>query len=1014
MTFTVPPPSDATQRSTGRLLGPKALARALRDLFGIEVAQQRVLGGETDQNVRVDTTEGTTWFARITAAPGDEIDWQNQLLQHLAETVPEVPAPRLRPTLDGRLVGTIVDDAGAELALRVMTWLPGRTLAEVSHHPAALLRRLGTVAGRIGASLASMPAHEAGTHDWDLRRVTEVVTAALPAVEDPTNVANIRTALAWYARISDDLADLPHSVVHHDLNDANILIDVDAAGELQISGVVDVGDALHSARVTEVAIAAAYAMVRKTDPLAAATEVVAGFHEVVALTGRELAAVYPLALARLCMNAATWSLRVRNSGTEYGRSRMRYTWPTIARLMQVHPAVAEERFRIACGLPAAGGVAELAELVARATPRDRPWADAVELDVRPDSDLFDDLDWTRPADLTARIAATGNGRVRHLPHLRASLLRAAPRRPGLDDPSTVQLGTGVLLPAGTSVAVPVTGVIERSAQPLVVRHRADGLAFRTTWWGISDSPAAGTVLEVGDHLGVVADPERADPDHQDAALLTSGVGIGGIQVVVVADADLATRLPRFIRPGERAEWQRLAPDPAPLLGLSADAAAQPTIDSVLAARRRHIASSQRNYYREPMNLVRGRDVWFYDEDAHAYLDSLNNVTHVGHAEPRVNAAATRQMRKLNTNSRFVYPQIASYTEKLVATLPDALEVVFLVCTGSEANDLALRIARQVTGRTHVVNIDGAYHGNTGWVTGVSPNRYKGPGGDGAPPTTHEVTTPDRYRGRFGYDDPDAGREYAALAKSVIDRIAGDGRAPAAFIAESLMGSAGNIVHPQGYLAGTFAAARAVGALCIADEVQVGVGRLGPWWGFELQGVVPDIVTMGKPLGNGHPLAAVVTTRAIADAFDTGMKYFNTFGGNPVSCAIGEAVLDVVDSDGLRANAVDIGMYFAAQLRQLQDRQPLIGDVRSEGLYLGVELVRDRATKEPAKDEAFAVTELTKERGVVVFPNGVHDNVLKIKPPMTFRRDHVDRYVETLDDVLTILDSISRDRGQERS
>lgn len=401
-----------------------------------------------------------------------------------------------------------------------------------------------------------------------------------------------------------------------------------------------------------------------------------------------------------------------------------------------------------------------------------------------------------------------------------------------------------------------------------------------------------------------------------------------------------------------------------------------------------------------MSLARGRDVWFYDEDALSYLDSLNNVTHVGHAEPRVTAAAARQMRKLNTNSRFVYPQITEFAAKLTATLPDPLEVVFLVCSGSEANDLALRIARQVTGRLDVVNIDGAYHGNTGWVTGISPNRYKGAGGLGAPPTTHEVPIPDRYRGRYGYDDDDAGAHYAHAAKLVIDEIVAADRSPAAFIAESLMGSAGNIVHPPGYLSGVFAAARAAGALCISDEVQVGVGRLGPWWGFELQGVVPDIVTMGKPLGNGHPLAALVTTREIADAFDTGMKYFNTFGGNPVSCAIGSTVLDIVERDGLRGRAVEVGGYFADQLRRLATRQPLVGDVRAEGLYLGVELVVDRDTKQPARQEALAVTEIAKERGVVVFPNGASDNVLKIKPPMTFDSTHVDLYVEVLDQTLT--------------
>jgi 4-aminobutyrate aminotransferase-like enzyme len=393
---------------------------------------------------------------------------------------------------------------------------------------------------------------------------------------------------------------------------------------------------------------------------------------------------------------------------------------------------------------------------------------------------------------------------------------------------------------------------------------------------------------------------------------------------------------------------------------------------------------------------------------------LNNVTHVGHAEPRIVAAAHRQMAKLNTNSRFLYEQIATYAENLVATLPDPLDVVFLVCSGSEANDLALRIARQVTGREDVVNIDGAYHGNTGAVTAISPNRYKGPGGQGAPETTHEVTIPDRYRGPFGYVDADAGTKYAADVRTVVDNLVATGRPPAAFIAESLMGSAGNIILPDGYLASAFAAARASGAVCISDEVQVGVGRLGPFWGFELQGVVPDIVTMGKPLGNGHPVAAVVTTREIADAFDTGMRYFNTFGGNPVSCAIGQTVLQIVQDDHLQEHAFEVGRYFLASLHELQRQHSLIGDVRGQGLYLGIELVTDQTTKQPAPAAAFQVSELMKDRGVLVYPNGVHNNVLKIKPPMTFSRDHVDIFTDALHDVLALPGlQAARDEGCTR-
>jgi 4-aminobutyrate aminotransferase-like enzyme len=307
------------------------------------------------------------------------------------------------------------------------------------------------------------------------------------------------------------------------------------------------------------------------------------------------------------------------------------------------------------------------------------------------------------------------------------------------------------------------------------------------------------------------------------------------------------------------------------------------------------------------------------------------------------------------------------------------------------------MARQVTGRRDVLVVDGAYHGNTSVLTGLSPNRYKGPGGTGPDPTTHEVEQPNRYRGPHGYDDPRAGHAYAESVRRVVDRLT---TPPAAFIAESVMGTAGSIFYPDGYLAEAFTAVRAAGGLCVADEVQVGFGRLGDvFWGFESQGVVPDIVTMGKPMGNGHPMAAVVTTREIADAFDAGMKYFNTFGGNPVSCAIGAAVLDEIEAEGLRRHAAETGRHFRHALDELAGRHELIGDVRGHGMYLGVELVRDRESKEPATEEALHVSELMKDEGVLVYPTGSANNVLKIKPPLTFTATDADLFTSVLDDVL---------------
>ena len=402
-------------------------------------------------------------------------------------------------------------------------------------------------------------------------------------------------------------------------------------------------------------------------------------------------------------------------------------------------------------------------------------------------------------------------------------------------------------------------------------------------------------------------------------------------------------------------------------------------------------------YDEPLQIVRGYMQYLYDDDGRAYLDAVNNVPHVGHCHPRVVRAGQRQMALLNTNTRYRHPLRDAYTARLLARFPDPLNVVYFVCTGSEANELALRLARAYTGRRDVLVLDGAYHGNTGELVNISPYKFNGPGGQGAPEYVHVLPLPDPYRGPYKGYGRETGRRYAA---HVQERIAQMPHPPAAFIAESLPGCGGQIVLPDGYLAHAYARARAAGAVCIADEVQVGFGRVGShWWGFETQGVVPDIVTLGKPMGNGHPVAAVVTTREIAQSFANGMEYFNTYGGNPVSCAIGLAVLDVIEEEKLRENALAVGNHLLAGLRRLQEKHPLIGDARGRGLYIGVELVRDRETLEPADTEAHAIVNGMKERGILLSTDGPLHNVLKIKPPLVFTRENADFLVATLDEVL---------------
>jgi len=988
-------------RRSQPLDGDEVLA-LVESRFGLSVADPVTLGGEFDQNLRVTDGAGRHYLVKISAvvdSEGATATWHESILQHLADTAPELPLPRLIPAIDNELHVITATTKGDKM-IRLLSWLTGAPLAEEEQHSEALLTELGQVAGRISRALASMPEPAAPiTHDWDMRLARAVIDRGIDAVRNPTHRADIDEVMAWFDTVAPLLAGLPRGVAHQDLNDSNVLVARDPLGRQVISGVLDLGDALYTVRIAELAVATGYALVRKDDPLRAAELVVAGFDSVAPLTDEELTVVFPLAVARLAMNAVTWTQRTAESHNAHGERRMRHTWPALAEVARIDPDYAEAALRRACGRPAHRDSARVARALKSLTPA--PWSTRPltprHIDTSTGSDLFDGIDWHDPAAFAPVVDAAIGDRgenVGVIRHLQPNLLWAGQRGTGAAEPATTTLGVRLLLRAFHPVATPLGGTVVATEPDLVVRHTvADAVGPLTVhlhWHGLSGSNAApGQELVAGQLLGHATGADRDGPETTVAVSMSLPRRHRG-----------HTGWPARIRPSEVDVYSGLSPDPSVLLGLPDHRAARLRVDDVLSIRRHRLASSQRAYYRAPMNLARGRGVWLYDEDGLAYLDSLNNVTHVGHADPRVAEASRRQMSKLNTNSRFIYEGIATYAEKLVATLPDPLEVVFLVCSGSEANDLAIRIARQVTGRDDVAIIDGAYHGNTGVVTGLSPNRYKGPGGAGAALTTHETVTPDRYRGPFGYDDPAAGAKYGAAVRRVIDGMVADGHPPAAFLAESLMGSAGNIVFPDGYLAAAFAAAGSAGALTISDEVQVGVGRMGDaFWGFELAGVVPDIVTMGKPLGNGHPLAAVVTTREIADAFDTGMKYFNTFGGNPVSCAIGASVLDIVIGDGLQQHANEVGRYFAESLRQLQERHTLIGDVRAQGLYLGVELVRDRNTKEPAKAEAFEVTELMKEQGVIVFPNGVHDNVLKIKPPMIFARQHVDIYCDALDRVL---------------
>ncbi|MFL2493741.1 MAG: aminotransferase class III-fold pyridoxal phosphate-dependent enzyme [Candidatus Thalassarchaeum sp.] len=415
---------------------------------------------------------------------------------------------------------------------------------------------------------------------------------------------------------------------------------------------------------------------------------------------------------------------------------------------------------------------------------------------------------------------------------------------------------------------------------------------------------------------------------------------------------------------------------------------QDKLEKLLRQREEHLGKALSIAHGKPLHITYGSMQYLYASDGTRYLDLVNNVSHVGHSNPRVTEACTRQMELLNTNTRYVYDGLTEYLGRIAATLPEPLSVGFLVNSGSEANELAVRIARAHTGAHDMVVVEGAYHGHTGMLIDLSPYKFRGPGGKGEPePWVHVVPIPDTYRG--------GDRDYAAE----LGEIVSEAGPIAGFLVESMLSCAGQVPLPHGFLTESFEHVRAAGGLCIADEVQVGFGRVGThMWAFEEHEVVPDIVVLGKPMGNGHPMAAVFTTPEIASSFEE-MEFFSTFGGNPVSCAIGMAVMDCIKQDGLMQSAAELGERFKDGLKELQVKHDIIGDVRGRGLFLGFELVKDRETKEPAAEEAARIVDMMRDRGVLLSTDGPHHNVIKIKPPMVLSKEDVDTTLHLLNESL---------------
>ncbi|WP_234536792.1 aminotransferase [Streptomyces shenzhenensis] len=947
-------------------------------------ARARALGSQQDANFLLHADDGTPAAILKIANPAFgmvEIEAQDAAADLIASARPELRIATVLRRPDGCPRRTTVDTENGPAVARLLRYLPGGTLSGPRHLSPGAVAGMGTIAGKVSTALRGF--RHPGLDrvlQWDPQHADRVVAKLAGHIGEPGRRTAVRTATAEaWAHVHKLAGALPSQAVHLDLTDDNLVRCPDSRPPVP-DGVIDFGDVTTSWAVGELAVSLSSMLHHDGIEPHHVLPAVRAFHAVRPLSPEEAEALWPLVVLRAAVLVASGQHQAAvDEDNVYATSALDHEWRIFEQAARLPLPVMIRLIRDATGMTGVPARTAQAGAPVRPLLRDLDADDITVLDLSTDAESMDHGAWT-DAGAEARLvtsALTDGAAAVATRYAQARPTRA----PALSAVSTATVPTGIDLWPGRDAVVqaPAAGKVLAAAPGHVELTYGSQVLSLSFLHAVQPLVTTGATVQAG----------------EDIAHLGSGAPVH----VALRDAD-GPAAPRLVRPEYAAGWLALTADPAPLLGLPAGS--DPAGERDLLDRRdAAFATVQGHYYANPPRIERGWRHHLLSTDGRSYLDIVNNVTPLGHAHPRVEQAVSRQLRRLNTNSRFHYAAVVEFTERLAALLPDPLDTVFLVNSGSEAVDLGLRLAIGASGRHDVVALREAYHGWTYASDAVSTSLQDNPNALATRPDwVHTVDSPNSYRGR--HRGPDAVR-YAPEAVAVIDELAAAGRPAGAFIGETFYGNAGGVALPDGYLAQVYAAVRRHGGLAVADEVQVGYGRLGHWfWGFEQQQVVPDIVCVAKAMGNGHPLGAVITSRAVADRYRDQGYFFSSTGGSPVSSIVGLTVLDTLRDEDLQGNAVRVGGRLKSRLEALADRYGIIGAVHGSGLYLGLELVRDRAGLEPATEETAELCDRMLDLGVIVQPTGDHLNILKIKPPLCIDAAAADFFADMLDLALTQL------------
>ena len=984
----------------------------LKEKYGLSARLTR-FDGEFDLNFRAHTHDGKRFILKVMRRDCDPgfVKMQTQAITRIRRSAPELPVPNIIRSLEGNRYCTARDETDNWRILWLLESLDGVPFADFHARTPALLRQLGVMLGRMGRALEDF-SH--GILDrpfkWNLAR-GDWIGEHLASIPKPRRRTLLADICERFAEIKPQLLELPRQALHNDLNDHNILVRPSHTSEPEISGILDFGDMTLAPAVCDLAIAAAYAVLDRDKPETELAELVAGYHSERPLSTHEIDLIHPLIEMRLAVSVVNSTLMSReNPDDKYVVVSQAPAWHFIER-SNMRSGLLAARLRVACGHPATNSAPGILEYLEEKRGSFDPvirrdLADAPTIDLSVSGSIIPENPFNPTIEEAAQVGARPSaspvaiGRYAEPRLLRGS--HGVDTGPNANiDVRTVHLGINIFAAAGEAVHAPINGVVISSCirktsfgygGVVVLGHRTpDNREFRTLFGHLelegASSLKAGRRIAGGEQFAKLGSCDR-----------NGGWDPNLFFQLVLADNEFGDTPPSFANPDDLGFLRELFPNPAPILNLANDSVEFIAIDERATERKRSkiFGKNLKLSYRNPVMFVRGWRHHLFDQMGGRYLDAYNNVPHVGHAHPRIRAVASDQLGRMNSNTRYLHPAQTDFAEKLLSKMPDGLNVCYFVNSGTEANELALRLARAHTGGFDMITPNHGYHGNTTGAIDISAYKFNKPGGSGKRDWVHLIDIADDYRGRFRRDDPNRAQKYAAQVDDALREISTRGGRLAGFIAETFPSVGGQIIPPDGYLERVYQKVRSAGGVCIADEVQTGLGRLGShYFGFEHQRVVPDMVVLGKPLGNGHPIGAVITTRGIAESFANGIEFFSTFGGSNLSCRIGKEVLDIVDEELLQDNARKMGLMLLRGLRDLQSRFEIIGDIRGFGLFSGVELSVDRSTREPATEIAEFVVNRMRERKVLIGLEGSDENVLKIRPPLTIGAADIDRLLTYL-------------------